>query len=330
MNTNNRIQMSIIGIVLILAACTDAALLPPLLPVEEDRVTPMLVDTLTPTSRPTKTTTPTLSVSNTSTPMTIEWTPVPTIAETQREDYLLDLIANYNECSLPCWWGIQPGVTEWEGVREILGPLGWLQDIKVIGEDGKYENFATVNQDNFPNLDFTFYSLGQDTIQYISVHANMTYEVGEKFHYPDFEKAWSRYSLAAILSEFGVPDQVSVYLQPGPSEPGSGWGYQIILIYEDSGIFAHYTFDKSISLDPRIDQYQICPQAEDMFLIDLFFKSLSDKKSFKEVMRDIDRAYLGQTKLLEDISDLSVEEFHALFTNGSVESCLVSDGANWP
>ncbi|KAA3646527.1 MAG: hypothetical protein DWQ07_09975 [Chloroflexi bacterium] len=239
------------------------------------------------------------------------------------------MIATNDECYLPCWWGIQPGITQWNGLRDVLGPLGWLQSLDVIN-DGRYEIIETVNQDNFPNLGLSFYSLGQDTIQYVRIGAEMAYPPESQFYYEEFEKAWSRYSLAAILTEYGKPNKVSVYLQPGIIEQGGSWEYQIYLIYEDRGIFTRYTFENSISYDPSADEYRVCPHNEDLTSVGLYLKPPADSTSFSEVMEYIGRSYLGDTKLLEDISDLSVEEFHALFAGQSVDNCLVSDGSNWP
>ncbi|MEW6094279.1 MAG: hypothetical protein AB1531_09970 [Chloroflexota bacterium] len=89
------------------AACTPHADIPP---------TATITSTYTPSMMPS------LTPSVTSTPtLAITWTPLPTLSDFKAEAQLLEWLQGTQDCRLPCWAGITPGVTTWEEAKQILG-----------------------------------------------------------------------------------------------------------------------------------------------------------------------------------------------------------------
>lgn len=55
-------------------------------------------------------------------------TPVPTLPPKEQNAYLLNLIETNGGCELPCFLGIQPGISSWEDIRLIEGPIYFPED----------------------------------------------------------------------------------------------------------------------------------------------------------------------------------------------------------
>ena len=74
-----------------------------------------------PSQTATNTAVPTITVTATPRPTsTITLTPVPTIPKDKILAKLDQLYLYNNGCKLPCWWGIEPGITTWSDARNYL------------------------------------------------------------------------------------------------------------------------------------------------------------------------------------------------------------------
>jgi len=92
---------TLIFVVVILAACRNVTLAP----IETVKVLPSPSPTvITPTSTPAPPS-------------------VPTLLPKEKESYLLNIIKTNEGCKLPCFLGIQPGISVWEDIRKIEAPL---------------------------------------------------------------------------------------------------------------------------------------------------------------------------------------------------------------
>lgn len=79
--------------------------------------------------------TPSTNIYSTSTvPPATTATPTqqPTLTLQEREKIIIDLMSTNAGCSLPCWWGITPSVTEWKVAEKFLSEIGaTVGDIEV-------------------------------------------------------------------------------------------------------------------------------------------------------------------------------------------------------
>src|SRR5690349_7534595 len=76
----------------------------PIIVFPDETITPTRVDTVTPV--------PTLTL-----------TSVPALATTFAHQVWFDLLANNDDCKLPCFWNITPGKSDYRAARNILMPL---------------------------------------------------------------------------------------------------------------------------------------------------------------------------------------------------------------
>ena len=81
------------------------------------------------------------------------FTPIPTLAIAEQEDYLLKLLSENENCDLPCWWTIEPGTTIWQDAVKIFGPLGYGEGLYSATTDiPSYDFPLAVNQSAITNL----------------------------------------------------------------------------------------------------------------------------------------------------------------------------------
>src|ERR1043165_3960884 len=79
--------------------------------------------TMTPLMRPTEDITASPSPTPNPPRLTSMPSPLPTLLPKEKENYLLDVVKTNGNCKLPCFLGIQPGISVWEDIRKIEAPL---------------------------------------------------------------------------------------------------------------------------------------------------------------------------------------------------------------
>lgn len=214
-------------------------------------ITPTAI--LPPTRVPTSTSTslPTTLSSTTDTPEvpTLTRTPwptptfIPTILPGQ-QDNLVQLLKT-NECKLPCYMGITPGITTWEDASAILESAGATLSYE---SEKILENKSSVLVRGFnlwigdPSIQFNerreltrtygIYSAGiVHSIEVITDQSNKVQRIyvsaGTSRFITKFLDYWSRYTLIEILQRHGSPDEI--YLSYG------GTGYGQVLVYARLG-----------------------------------------------------------------------------------------------
>ena len=56
------------------------------------------------------------------------WTPLPTMDFLARNTEIVRLMSTNNDCRLPCWWGIMPGVTSWQEAQQFFETFGVIEE----------------------------------------------------------------------------------------------------------------------------------------------------------------------------------------------------------
>lgn len=169
---------------------------------------------------PTVTRRPTITASPT-------WTVVPTLDPTEAFDVFLSLYNDNGGCELPCWWGIEPGVTSWPEARTKLSSL-----TRLMGPYGKkaisqYELSIVVPE----KLDAVLGSMSATIAQNGEMVTGIS--VNSKWVSRSFD-----YSLPGLLRRFGQPDEV--WLRVGTDTPFTP-EFEIDLVYLKKGILVNAT-----------------------------------------------------------------------------------------
>jgi hypothetical protein len=259
-----------------------------------------------------------ISVSPTRTPLP---PPVPTLLPNEKENYLLNKIKTNGGCKLPCFLGIQPGISIWEDIREIEGPLYFRE---WYGPDkGDSISLYNVNSGkNVETLNVTFWG-NKSAIERITVDTiiNASDHISDDY-YSHFSEAMKQYSLPTILSEYGIPTRVLLQVQ-GQVEPGAGTQAEILLFYDSLGVVVHYMFLDVVSQDSNTGILTACPNYEHVHFIRFYLQSPKDNTPLERMIGDENDHYLNSwLKPLEKLTTLNLRDFYSLFIDPNQSGCF--------
>jgi hypothetical protein len=242
--------------------------------------------TPTRTPRPTRTPTP---------------TPLPTRTTDEQRALMVEMLETNGGCELPCWWGVTPGQSDWQAVRDYFQTHRlWTLDM--------------------PHPDRLFdYCIGFDfsekdgLVESIEVNS----EVFRGATSERFARDWRCYSPDQILNRYGVPSQV--YLQLVPLiERDSPVYYVLNLVYDELGFYITY-------LGPATDEpptMRFCPRFQEVTQIGLYLKSPQPGQS---IMGSAVRM-----RTLEEATGMDVATYYETFGDPASEVCLESPSDIWP
>lgn len=300
--------MLVLSVIATLAGCTpdsDVSMGNP-----SATLTPMQATTLPPTLSPSPTPIPA-----TSTPVT----PVPTLLSEEKEIYLLNLIETNGGCVLPCFLGIRPGVSAWEEIRRVEGPLYFREQYLPGDKDSIY--LYTYMEGRAENLEVEFKG-PNNIIEQITVVARI-YLPGDPYGYfPSFAETMHRYSLPNILGEFGMPSRILLHVQ-GQAEPGAGTQTSILLLYDDLGILADYWFLDIVTQNSETGALRACPNYEHTHSVRLYLQNPENINPLERMIGGADDYALNHLlKPVQDVTTLSIEDFFNLFVEPDESDCL--------
>lgn len=193
-----------------------------------------------PTATRMLTPTQTLLPTSTSAPATPTPTPTTTPAPTlsvQDEGLLLsELMTSNGGCKLPCWWGIVPGESDEQAVRDTFASRGI--DDWIASFDGTYRLMNL----GYPYSNSSYYAsdvglqlwVEDGLIQFIDVEGRR--RPGEEGYL--FTQDWQQYRPSEMFRQFGLPSYVALVAEI-PADPGPHY-YQLALSYPSVGIEIRY------------------------------------------------------------------------------------------
>ena len=302
----NRLALALVILALCLSACTPvpspATVHPSQTVVPSATVTPTIIPTtsviatrtipaltMTSTKKPTQTHTITPTQ-----PPTL--TPLPTIPADEAQAYLRNLMLNNADCRLPCWWGITPGVTEWEEARQFLQSFASsIYYNESFPEDYNVEYGIVQTGYFFGAAD---YFVRNGTVISIVVNPIGTY-LG--------------YQLNQMLANYGEPDGVSIFTYPDYLSHGQ-LPFNVILRYAEENMTALYAFESEIIGD----NVRSCPGYQPIGPW-LFIGELQDPA---EVLVYPDQA-------LETATGMNVADFYQTYRTPDSTICLRTPINSW-
>ena len=269
----------------------------------------------TPTSSPSPTRTITATPSPTIIPTIITPTSLPTISPVNIDQAIFNLVKTNGGCSLPCWWGITPGITSWPEAKQILeqynaaiesyGP----SEVKIENENHivEYYKVSLVSAD-FPEGIYTSFNV-LDKYELYTIHSLRT-------------TTDPQYLLSLVLLNYGKPD--SVYIKTYSSVPSLSYPFYIILYYPEQKFAAGY----DLWATKQGNQIIWCPYSSPPGLW-----IWSDEVSIYVDPKDIQRKMLGDSRLnfttVDKVTGYSLEEFFQIFRYPSRDRCLETNADNW-
>ncbi len=209
------------------------------------------------------------------------------------------MLATNGNCELPCWWGVIPGQSDWHSVRERFIAYGGFYFDLFFSESVR--SYYLLNE----------FAEEDGVIQSIEVNSEFQGYGGGEAVYKQFVQDWARYSLAQVLTRYGVPSQVAV--SPATME---GDYYRLYVFYHDLGIGIRYC-------GPVLkteESAHICFSFEH---ITLWLQSPERFRPSRFVAPD----EWSMAILIEDAAGMSVDEFYETFRRPG--SCLEVPLASW-
>ncbi len=311
---NNKTKMKLffdIFIVGLLVSCAQGAI-----PVEETKVEispdiTIRITTQSSTIVPTETTSPSPTMV-TDTP-SVETTETLTPTNQTEEVSLNQLMRTNGNCKLPCWWGIELGISKLEEIPE-----------KFIGEGIEWwaEDNWIVNKGL--TILVMLESESNDIIQSIKVVADAQDE-----HFVEY---WEQYSLPHMLNEYGLPSQTLVYY-PFRADSGGTPSFRLFLIYEELGIMINYIGKAEDLGDGKA---RACLNLNDLYEINLFLYQTEEYGNILETVIPAETvSFISEPETVHDLisweqaTELSLDDFSHLFSEENEELACFDFKTYW-
>ena len=227
--------------------------------------------------------------------------PIPTFTAQKLREYALEMLRNNGGCDLPCWWGITPGTTKLEVVKERLGGAFVGDRVRRIDGTWNHSAYFVRAPASLEGYHFTLGFIERDEIiRAIEVKVNIS-EVVEPRH---FAQDWQRFSLDQVLLQYGEPTHVQLSAKP-PLEPDAPPSYLMWIVYENHGFWILYAGR------PGYDGVgmRICPSLAAVNWVEMWLQS----QEFPSPVFQPDP--LSSSRSLEEATGMSLEDFYNTFKN---------------
>lgn len=228
--------------------------------------------------------------------------PASTFTPQEKESIISRLLTGDYRCDLPCWGGIEPGVTPLFDAIDFINTIAIYYPAHKSAEI-EYQGKAFI---------IGIYS-NNNAVEYLMV--------------PRLD-----YSLTQFLQKYGKPDDVYLYILDSlPIDIDNP--YSLFLFYKDQGMMAEYD-----GISPKGEILSLC-LAEKMSYVDssleLFLWKKGTHLEFQDVLsKYVDQYYdiSGQEFYsLKELSDYSIDDFYRIFSKSETNGpCVQVKNPNGP
>lgn len=234
---------------------------------------------------------------------------VPTLLPAVAEAQVLEFLDNNGGCRFPCFWDITPGQTREKTVISFLHTFDSISpSVEIIlPRDDLSVSVSVITEGGFNSK--------PDIVKWIEVDLTAYHKLKTKlekdYSTPYYSEIFRYYTLPYLLSNYGIPENVYVFLDTGIADMGLGIDlYLLHLDYPKQGWVAHLEMPLSYKDNSIIG----CP-SEAFTKLRLW--------SPKEPSRDF---ALGSNVLfsIEEATGMSLEEFYQKFKDPSNTACLIT------
>lgn len=219
----------------------------------------------------------------------------PTMNPSDADKLISSLLKENSNCLQPCFWNIVPGSTN---IADSVGLFTLLANSYGREVYTHTENASTLYGVHFTQktkMDLTISLLGRDD-ELINIKARVSGLSEKNIDNTD----WSAFRPEKILTTYGLPDRVALYVVEGPV----AYSYGFVFYYPEL-IIDYLAGDIALSKDT-----QICPLAEHQ--IQQFDFLLGKELAYDPI---------GE-KNIEDVSQLSALDFYHLLTGDPEKACF--------
>jgi hypothetical protein len=231
-------------------------------------------------------------------------TPFPALQLIEAQQRAEDLLNTNLGCSLPCWWGIIPGITPWSAAQSFLYQFDQEIYSRTAGRSQPFaaEVIIPVRSEIF-SLGFLshWYTVEENTVQLIEVQYGTS----------------PLYSLSKVLAKYGQPTEV--WARTYADTPSTTHAnFLIVAFYAKLGIMAAY--DENAT---KGDQIISACLPSSLTASNLVLWAASDSDDFQSVINqtsltDKDLHY----RSLEEATRVSVGTFFDTLSRPDAQLCI--------
>lgn len=240
--------------------------------------------------------------------------PFPTLSQTEKDDFFDMILTGDSQCSLPCWWNAEPGVTHWSSIEPFLQGL----DARIIRHGTAtmppplvgYEVYVELLEpDGSIHQIGIFYTVNNGLIESIEL------QLGNL----------NGYSLFQILSIYGKP--VGIQINTLSESREGSLPFRLQLYYPHNGFVIEYYTNATKSGQSVIGCFQEDNQNDHPFVF-IWNPEISIPFSLAVEMAgtlDEEQTYLT----FEQATNTSIDDFYANFLEPRNEPCIESLSELW-
>jgi hypothetical protein len=226
-------------------------------------------------------------------------TPLPTRLPADIQEELGELLRTNGNCTLPCFWGIQPEHTQYEELYSVIDKLGGLR-FDALQENGRLRVASNFRFEERSGIFVEFAAdLQDDIVRDLKVLLLNLYD--DEVTPED----WSSYNMDEILKTYGIPSKVELSF----SKPYNSLSFNIQLKYEDINTsIVYYSGTNETTQYETPTSVLYCPEKIGINIVELHM----GKNPFNTIPDGVP---------LLQATGLSEQDFHKLFTENP-SSCL--------
>lgn len=255
------------------------------------------------------------------------FTPILSTQDSQSE--VLNLLETNGDCLFPCWWGLSPGETSADDAKYFVEKFGNISQGTILDDNGGYLNLS-MQQDSLLITPRFEYNLTTDKDYLDRLKATVaivrqTEEGGFEYAFDDplFTQLLMPYSVSKVLSTYGKPSEVLVFVNR------KGREFELLLTYPEIGFLINY----HALLENGGETYTGC--LSKAYVVLLAWDPEHNHSSIEEAAsvfygERFSNDWIAQFLPVETATNLSVDKFIALFLNRNGSDCLNSPVSLWP
>ena len=212
-----------------------------------------------------------------------------------------DLVKTSGDCRLPCFWGIEPGVTKWAEAINLFNQLGIKGVTGTSPREIKYFT-ANVEASNVTIL-LNLYQKDDFVGAILLTITNKSSLIGI---HTDIEQ----YSIHKRFQDLGMPTDILLKFDFAPEGPSDISSYSFWVIYENYGVQEDY-----IGSFRQIDDSKICPeQTVEQVMLYLYSPTLDFLPWGPNISGDAEK--------LENLSSTSAIDFFQSSVQSNALGCI--------
>lgn len=231
------------------------------------------------------------------------------------------LLRPNENCQLPCWWGIHPGISSEIEVMAILNNIFTEARITptMNNEINRRQTRAsTFRFDGYPDVvspvSVSVTYDDNETVEYISLRSGDRHTFGV-----ETQLAWSYFDIRVTLGQYGTPSSIELFAW----KPAPEWGVVIdhLWLYWDAlGLAIEYNACRGACDNNEPEHGEpVCYNLEEIAGLHLFLLSPESQLT----LYDITQYWIRQSRPLQDVSDLTNAEFVQILLNNN--GCVPAD-----